>query len=284
MCRILVSLGMVIWLCGFTTAQTDYYPALRNESFGMGEELNYRVNFGFLTVGHAVTRIDKKVHTFSARPCYKIDAYGSTSGLISWLSKVDDQWGAYVDTAALTTHVSYRKLKEGRFRRDEVVTFDQQHQKAEVKVMNNETGVYDNVKTYPVEKNVRDIVAGFMYLRVIDFAKYKKGDTIRVSGFFEDTSYVLRIIYDGKEKVSTSIGKLICHRIVPVVPDNKLFNGENSVTAWLSDDGNRIPVKIQARMFIGSTGLELTSFGVEESVEGCSVGSGQLLMVRVRSR
>lgn len=42
------------------------------------------------------------------------------------------------------------------------------------------------------------------------------------------------------------------------MPDNKLFDGENSVTCWISDDGNRIPVKIQAKMFIGSTGIELT--------------------------
>jgi hypothetical protein len=41
------------------------------------------------------------------------------------------------------------------------------------------------------------------------------------------------------------------------MPDNKLFDGENSITCWISDDGNHIPVKIQAKMFIGSTGIEL---------------------------
>jgi hypothetical protein len=81
-----------------------------------------------------------------------------------------------------------------------------------------------------------------------------------VAGFFEDTSYILKILYDGKEKVHSHVGKIMCHKIIPIVPDNKLFNGENSVTAWFSDDGNRIPVKIQAKMFIGSTGLELISF------------------------
>ncbi len=239
---------------------SQLFPPLRNSSFGKGEVLDYRVNFGIFTVGHAVTKIDTKVYSLNSRPCYKIDAYGSTSGLISWLSKVDDQWGAYVDTAALVTHVSYRKLREGHFRRDEIVNFDHEKKKAEVKLMNKETGIYDDVKTYPVEANVRDIVAGFMYLRVIDLSKRKKGDTVTVSGFFEDTSYKLKLIYDGKEVVKTNIGKIPCIRIVPIVPDNKLFNGENSVTAWFSDDGNRIPVKIQARMFIGSTGLELASF------------------------
>jgi len=258
--RLVFSIGAVILLAGLKGEGQERFPALRNTSFGKGEELEYKVNFGFFTVGHALTKIDSKVYSLKSRPCYKIDAFGATSGLLSWLSKVDDQWGAYVDTAALVTHVSYRKLKEGPFRRDEVVTFDQENQKAEVKVMNKETGVYDDVKYYPVERNVRDIVAGFMYLRVIDFSKRKKGDTLSISGFFEDTSYILKIIYDGKEKVNSHVGKIMCHRIIPIVPDNKLFNGENSVTAWFSADANRIPVKIQAKMFIGSTGLELTSF------------------------
>jgi len=197
----------------------------------------------------------------NSRPCYKIDVFGSTSGLAKWVSKVNDQWGAYVDTAALVTHVSYRKLEEGpSFRRDEIVTFDHDSNKAEVKVKNKETGIYDNVKYYKVEDNIRDIVAGFMYLRVIDFNKYKKGDTLVISGFLEDTSYRLKIIYGGKEKISTKVGKILCHRLIPIVPDNKLFEGENSVTAWISADGNKIPIKIKAKMFIGSTGVELESF------------------------
>src|SRR6185295_14463898 len=215
---LLLAAGISGQPAGQAAKKEDLFPALRNISFGTGEELEYRVNFGIFTVGHALTRIDSKVYSLKSRPCYKIDAYGATSGLLSFLSKVDDQWGAYVDTAALVTHVSYRRLREGPFRRDEVVTFDHENQKAEVKVMNKETGIYDNVKYYPVERNVRDSVAGFMYLRVIDFSKRKKGDTISVKGFFEDTSYILKIIYGGKEKVNSNVGKIMCHKIIPIVP------------------------------------------------------------------
>jgi hypothetical protein len=44
------------------------------------------------------------------------------------------------------------------------------------------------------------------------------------------------------------------------MPQNKVFDGENSITAYFSDDKNRIPVKIDAEMFIGSAGVELTSY------------------------
>ncbi len=258
--RVAYGVVLLVFLAGFAGERQKNFPVVQNTSFSTGEILDYHATFWGFSVGHGSTRIDSKIYTMNSRPCYKIDAFGTTSGLATWVSKVNDQWGAYVDTAALVTHVAYRKLIEGPFRRDEIVTFDHNSNKAEVKVMNKVTGVYDNVKYYTVEDNIRDIVAGFMYLRVIDFNKYKKGDTLVISGFLEDTSYKLKIIYGGKDKISTKIGKIICIKLIPIVPDNKLFEGENSVTAWLSDDGNKIPIKIKAKMFIGSTGIELESF------------------------
>jgi len=256
----LKSLAIFVLLSSFIGETRKDFIALKNTSFGIGEVLEYRVNFGFFTVGKASTVIEKKIFTMNSRPCYKVDAYGETLGFVSWITKVNDQWGAYIDTAALVTHVSYRKIREGNYRKDEIITYDHDKLQAEVKVLNKETGVYGEPKYYQTPDNVRDMVAGFMYLRVIDFAKYKKGDTLAISGFFEDTPYNMKIIYAGTENVNTKIGKVPCHKLVPVMPDNKLFDGENSITCWISNDGNKIPVKIQAKMFIGSTGIQLVGF------------------------
>ncbi len=252
--------SIVVLMLLFATEGNKDFINVKNRSFGKGEVLNYRVNFGFFTVGKASTIIENKIYNQSDRACYKVDAFGETSGFVSWITKVNDQWGAYVDTAALVTHVSYRKIREGNYRKDELISFDHEKNQAEVKVKNKETGVYENPKYYKTPDHVRDLVAGFLYMRVIDFSKYKKGDTLSVSGFFEDTSYELKILYSGKDNVGTKVGKIPCHKLIPVMPDNKLFDGENSITVWISDDLNRVPVKIQARMFIGSTGLELVGF------------------------
>ncbi|MBX2913225.1 MAG: DUF3108 domain-containing protein [Cyclobacteriaceae bacterium] len=258
--RLLIGFVLFLGLSAFAVRQEYGFPEINNTSFGPGEEIHYRVNFGFFTVGSATTKVDKKIFRINSRPSYKVDAFGATSGMVSWITKVDDQWGAYIDTAALITHVSYRKIKEGRYRKDELTTFDHAHNKAEVKVRNKKTGVYDDAKVYDTPDNVRDLVGGFLYLRVIEFEKLHKGDTITISGFFEDTSYNLDIIYDGKEVIHTRVGKIRCLKLVPIMPDNKLFDGENSITCWISDDGNKIPVKIQAKMFIGSTGIEMVGF------------------------
>jgi len=235
-------------------------PITKNTSFGKGEQLNYRVSFGFFNVGHAITKIDQRIYSINNKPCYKIDAWGETSDWISWVTRVKDNWGGYLDTTSLIPQVGYRKIEEGNARKNEYTTYDHSKHQAEVKVMNKQTGVYDNPKYYNIPRNGRDLVSGFMYLRVIDFTKLKIGDTVTMSGFYEDTAYKLKIMYQGKDNVKTKIGKIPCYKLMPLMPDNKLFDGENAVTVWLSEDDNKIPVKIQAKMFVGHTGLELTSF------------------------
>jgi hypothetical protein len=247
-------------LCAFAPTAKNTPIVDRNTSFSTGEELTYRVNFGFFTVGKAVTKIDRRVYSINSKPCFKIDAYGETSDWISWVARVKDTWGAYLDTTSLSTQVSYRKIREGNYKKDELSNFNHRSKKVEVKVMNQETGVYESPVQYDIPTNARDLVGGFMLLRQVDFNKVKVGDTLTVSGFFEDTSYNMRIVYKGKDAVHTKVGKIPCHKLIPIMPDNKLFDGENSITCWISDDDNKIPVKIQAKMFIGHTGLELEEF------------------------
>ncbi|MCX8489897.1 MAG: DUF3108 domain-containing protein, partial [Cyclobacteriaceae bacterium] len=66
--------------------------------------------------------------------------------------------------------------------------------------------------------------------------------------------------YFGKEVVKTDLGKILCHKLIPIMPDNTLFRGENSVTAWISADRNQIPVKVDAKMFVGHAGTEMVGF------------------------
>lgn len=256
----LLGIIVLIFFSSFFAGSQEALPITKNNSFTAGEELGYRVNFGIFTVGSAVTRIDLKVYTVNKRPCYKIDAWGETSPWISWITKVKDNWGAYLDTVTLNSQMAYRKIREGRYKKDEVTQYDHVNHTAEVQVMNQETKEFKTVNEYKIPKDAKDLVSGFMLLRVIDFKRVSVGDTLQIDGFFEDSSYNLKIMYKGRENVKTKIGTIPCFKLVPIMPDNKLFDGENSITCWISDDKNKIPVKIQAKMFIGHTGIELESF------------------------
>lgn len=254
--------GVVIvgLLAGFSSDRVDIFPVVRNDSFRKGEIIKFKMTYGMFTVGKGSAQIQPNFFKVNNRDCYKVDVYGKTVGMVDWVTDVDDQWGAYVDTAALIPHMFYRKIRENNYKKDEQTHFDQVNKKIEVKTVDNQTGKFKESKFYEAPPQVRDMVAGFLYLRVMDLSKTKVGDTITVPGFFEDEFYKLKIIYHGKETVRTKVGKIRALLFKPVMPKNKLFDGENSISAYFSDDKNRIPIKITAEMFIGSAGVELIEY------------------------
>ncbi len=242
------------------SGRNDVYMAVQNESFARGETLHFKMTYGMFTIGRGSAFIHPNYFKLNDRDCFKVDVYGKTVGMVDWVADVDDQWGAYIDTVALVPHMFYRKIREGRYRKDEQTEFDHENKKIRVKVADKKTGKFKDPKVYDAPSNVRDMIGGFLYLRIMDFSNLKVNDTIMVKGFFEDEFYKLPIVYRGKKTIKTKIGKIRTLVFKPVMPKNKLFDGENSITAYFSDDKNRIPVKIDASMFIGSAGVELTDF------------------------
>jgi len=240
--------------------EIDEFKPFPHESINKGEQLDYRIHYGIFTVGNAKVKVYPELYRVNDRSCYKVDVYGETVGTVKWFAKVDDNWGGFVDSKALLPHMSWRNIKEGKYRKNEIVNFDHKDKSIEVKTINNKTGKFKEPKYYKAPNNVKDLVGGFLYLRAIDYSKYKLKDTIKMNAFFEDTVYNFRILYMGKDKVKTKAGTFKALKLVPVMPDNKIFAGENSVTLWLSDDENKIPIKAEANMFIGKAGVELNGF------------------------
>ena len=229
--------------------------------FDLGEKLYYKMNYSIFTVGKAEVRIYPVEYTISETDCYKIDVYGQTAGAAKLVSRVNDNFGAYINKDDLLPLKSWRILEEGKYRLKEYSDFDQVNGQVNVRKINNETGKMEEPKIYEFnEPYMLDLISGFAYLRTLDFTDNKIGDTLTFNGFLEDTFYKLQVLYMGIEEVKTKLGKIQAHKLVPIMPDNKLFAGENSITAWIAMDASKVPLKIEARMFIGRAGVEITGF------------------------
>ena len=257
--RIGFTLFLII-LSSFTSENNEIYPALKNDSFTRGEFIQFKMTYGIFTVGRGSVNIQPRYYRINNRDCFKIDVHGKTVGVMDWIADVDDLYGAYIDTAAIVPHQFYRFVRQGKYKKDEWTNFDHLNKKIEVKTLDNKMGKLKDPKYYEAPAQVRDMVGGFLYLRNMDLSNVKIGDTISVKGFYEDEFYDLKIIYKGKETISVKAGEIRTIVFKPVMPKNKVFDGENSVTAWFSDDKNRIPVKISTDMFIGRAGVELTGY------------------------
>ncbi len=49
-------------------------------------------------------------------------------------------------------------------------------------------------------------------------------------------------------------------KLVPKMPNNKIFRGEDAIKVYLSDDRNKIPVLFQAEMFVRSVKVDMYKY------------------------
>jgi hypothetical protein len=191
--------------------------------------------------------------------CSRATCVGRSSGSFDLMLRIRDSWTTYIDTTSKASQRSLRHIEEGKYRLDETVQFNYEEKKALVDWQNRDKK--KGHEEYAIASpDLQDIISGVYYLRIIDYEKLKVGDIITVNSFFENKLYDLKIRYKGKERIKTEFGKINAIKLAPIMPENGLFEGENSIRVWLSDDKNRLPLKVQADMFVGAVEVDLKGY------------------------
>jgi hypothetical protein len=218
-----------------------------------GEEIRYRVHYGFFNAGEALMRITNQHYLVNNRVCFRAEVIGNSTGAFDRIVRIRDVWGSYFDTIHFQPQRAFRNIQENRYRKKEDIFFDYTRNKARIQDEKSQSEV-------SICSNVQDMVSGYYFLRLQKYSHLRKNDTIRLMGIFEDKTYDFKIIYLGREKVKTEFGKANAFVISPIMPDNKLFSGRNPIKMWISDDQNRIPLKIEAELLLGSLDMDINSY------------------------
>ncbi len=245
---------VVLTAVAFKVQEYRYVP---NESFTAGEVLKYRVHWGLINAGEAEMRVSDTYFRVNGRPCYKIDVFGKTTGLADVAIRIRNNWGAYVDTASIVPQKAYRYIEEGKYRKNEMVAFNHEKDVATVLRLDKKTKKLKEKKNFMVPNNVLDIVGGYYFLRTIDYDNYKKGDIIKVSSFFGDEIYNIDVRFLGRETISTKVGDINTIVMAPSLPNNDFFADGDPVKVWISDDRNKVPLKVKADLSVGALEIDI---------------------------
>ena len=70
--------------------------------------------------------------------------------------------------------------------------------------------------------------------------------------FDDDEIYKFKLKLLGRETISTEFGSVKTLKFCPIVQDGRVFKEEESITMWITDDKNKIPVKLKAALRVGS--------------------------------
>ena len=243
----------------------EHFRKQPNSDFHLGERFEYRAHYGFLNAGKgSVELADNKV-VKKNRDCYKVAINGRTTGVFALGVKVEDKWVSYIDESAIMPHEFYRDISENKYRLTETSYFNQERGK--VLVDSKKNGKDRKRETYEIPTYTQDMVSGYYYLRTLTYEDMEAGDIITMDAFFEDKLYDFQVRFEGRSVVKTKFGKVNAFKLKPVMPENKLFKGEDAITIWVSDDINRVPLKIDVNMFIGIFEIEIVDYeGLREEL------------------
>ncbi len=230
----------------------DSYRYLPNTSFKAGEYFEYKVKFGFLPIGEATVDVSPQIFSVNNRPCFRVNILGKTTGLTD-LFHIRNTYRSYLDTSALLPQKFLMSLQENNYKKDQTITFDH-IANAAIREQNKEK------KNFKLPDNVHDVVSGYYFLRTIDFSKVKLGEAVSSNMFFDDEIYTMKVKFNGRGVVKTRFGKINVIKLNPILPPNKMFEGEDAIRIWVSDDQNRVPIRIEIDFSVGSASMELKEY------------------------
>ena len=224
------------------------------KAFQDGEWFKFRIHYGPFNASYAT--IDVRETNLNNKKVYHIVGRGKSTGLLHLFFKVDDNYETYIDKRTGLPYRFIRKIDEGGHTKDLQIEFDQEENKALVidKKHNENT-------THTTGDNVHDMLSAFYYVRNdIDPQNLKSGDEIHLNMFFDKENHDFKLKYLGKEVLTTKFGKIATLKFRPYVMAGRVFKEQESLTFWISDDKNKIPIKIEADLAVGSLDADLDEF------------------------
>lgn len=231
-------------------AQTDFC-AIRNSSFQAGESITLKVfyNLGKMFIGAGEATFNCSLERFANRDVYHVVGEGRTYRTYDWFFKVRDRYESYIDSATLQPLKFVRNVSEGGYKIYNNVVFNQAAHQA---VSTN--------GTFKVPPCVQDVISSIYYARNINFSQYKEGDKIPFAMFLDDEVYNIYIRYMGKEEVNTRFGKFRAIKFKPLLIKGTIFEGGEKMTVWVSDDENKVPLRIESPISVGSIMVDMIGY------------------------
>ena len=237
--------------CGLSAQELKKVP---NTAFIRGEKFTFRAYYdsfitGKVTAGEATLEVKFENKQFDGRNTYHLVGRGKSKGAFNLFFKVDDRFESYMDEEYLVPWRFLRFTREGDYRKEDEVIFNQYSQNASSRTANKK-----------VPPAVHDVLSAFFFARNNDFSNVAIGETFPITFFLDDSVYVSFIKFVGKEEVITDIGRFRCLRFKPMVATGKVFSQPYPMDIWISDDQNHIPVLAKSEVVVGSVKLELIQY------------------------
>lgn len=230
------------------------FDTSKETAFDVGEYLKFKIHYGFVNAGYATLEV--KQATINDRDVFHVVGQGYTTGITKFFFKVEDLYESYIDKATSNPYQFIRKINEGGYTKNQEGFFTPSENKIVIKDYKDKTE-----KTFAIPPNTQDIISTLYYLRNYpNISKMKIGESVTIDMFFDEETTKFKLKFIGKEDIKTKFGVVSTMIFKPLVQTGRVFKEQESLTVWISDDDNRIPIRIKASLMVGSLKADLETY------------------------
>ncbi len=222
--------------------------------FQQGEKLEYRAMYysrltGNVTAGDVSLEVRPENRVVDGQECLHVVGLANTRGVFSLFFKVENRYETFIGKEAQAPVRFSRTVREGRYRREDNVVFDHGNRLA--------ASERDTITTSPY---IQDVLSVFYHVRNFNMDTLSPGEYFLVDFYLRDSVYVSRVMFEGREQVTTSLGTFNTLRFTPEMQKGTSFEQRYPMTLWLSDDRNRIPIRLESGLVMGNARFDLETF------------------------
>ncbi len=224
-----------------------------NTTFGDGEQISYTVsyNWGPVWVDAGLVTFSVINEQYSGKPAWHFKSTGKTFASYDLLFKVRDYYDSWVDPVTFHSFDFRRYIYEGGYSLLNTLKFDYTGKK----IISNTKSNNNPQRTDTLAMRVCsfDMLSAVYYTRTLDFHDILPDSRKQVTVLIDDAYYDIYIRYIGKEIVETTDGKRYhCIKFAAKMVQGTIFKGSEDVLVWVTDDANKIPVYIEAKIIVGT--------------------------------
>lgn len=230
-------------------ARADVVEAALGElplPFGPGEECTFSIGYGPIKAGEATISVQDTLDYHGSRVLH-LRTRARSNRVFDAVFKVRDQADSYLDIEHQHSRYYAKHLREGGYERDVEIHFDQDGGKA----------YYPDGRENDIPYGVQDILSAFFLVRALPLAD---GDRIALPTHGDKELYELQVVVHGREELDTELGRRRCIKVQPVLAEDGLFKHEGDLFVWFTDDAQRVPVLMRAKVPVGAIEARLTDY------------------------
>jgi hypothetical protein len=164
---------------------------------------------------------------------------------------IDNRYEALVDARDFAALTSFKEEKEGKRHRTRDVVFDRQRKLVRYTV--RDLAKPENPArefATPFIEGMQSLLSSFYYVRL---RPLKDGDLICFPVSEDEENHQFEVLVEMREQIDSAFGRTRTVRIAPkLFGPGRFFPREGELLMWLTDDEQRIPVRLVAKTNIGT--------------------------------